>query len=435
MRVLSKLLWNGSTNPIKFDSITVIKNEKLQNNKMSVTISLESEVIVNKDIRFNIDDRFTLWAKNDYTGTELDTSNSSPDLIFNGVLKEISFKDDTRFQCKLELVDSTYDLFNRLWGKTYEDTTPNVVKNIVDFGAFTGDGTYIINTPTIDTGFPYTSGIQGKRPDGTDFPTITYGNAHKPIFEFLDDLSQVEYTNNSIELNGNLICKRPFKYYIDRYNVFHWFYPTDTPNYELQYGATGTIGSDTIYHRVLSDNLKLSQFGEVNFIIFKAGEDMGNVQILDYDLDPTAKALTTADGFRNWEHIAREMKLEDSGNITHVKGDEWSYPVSYPVIPKWSSLGSSVGSDSEYNDAFVEEATFRAKAKAKGEFSETGDARWKGSIKIKGEPIESTELIKYNKTKFGFNNLLLRIKSLTHNINKDSFESTLKVEQDVPERT
>lgn len=435
MRVLSKLLWEGSSTPIEFDSISVTKNEKIQSNSMTVTITKKSEVVKYNQIKFSIGDSFTLWTKNDYTGTELDTSNSSSDLIFNGVLKEISFKDDTKFQCKLTFVDSTYDLFNRLWGKTYEDTTPNVILNIVQFGAYTGEGTYIIDNLSVDTGFPYTSGIQGKRPDGSNFPIITYGNSHKPIFEFLNDLSQVEYTNTSSEINNNtLVCKRPFKYYVDRYNTFHWFYPDDTPSYEMQYGATSAISNDTIYHRILSDSLKLSQLDEVNFIIFKAGEDMDNVQVLDYDLDPTAKSLTTADSFRNWEHIAREMKLSDIGNITFVSSDTYDYPVSYPVVPKWSSLGTSVSSDNEYNEAFKEEATFRAKAKCKSLFSSTGTARWSGSIKLKGEPIEPTELIKYNKSEFGFTNLLLRVNSVTHDISKESFETTIKVQEDEEER-
>lgn len=429
MRVLSKLLWG--TSEIHFSSVTVNLKEKLEGNSMTVQIENPYEILSNSEIKFKINDRFDFFAKTDYTGSGLDTSATSVDLLFSGTLKSIKLKTENKFRCTLEFVDSTYSILNKLWSKNYEGfTAPQIIHKILEFVSDTGEGNII--TFPYDNTDPYTSGIQNKRPNGTDFPIKPYGNAHKPVFEFIEDLSQVEYTNYDTELSTELICTRPFKYYIDRQNVFHWFYPTDTPNYEFEYGATDVVGSDTTHHRILSEGLTLSQLDEINFIIFKAGEDMDNVQILDYDLDATAESLTTADSFRNWESIAKNMKIKDASNLTFVKSQEYDYPATYPVIPKWDTKGRSVTSDSEYNDNFREIAIAEAKNKCKSIFNATGDPRWKGKIKIKGENIKPTELIKYINTKLGINRLL-RVKGITHNITKGDYTSTLDIQEDEKE--
>jgi hypothetical protein len=432
MRLLYKLLWNGTTE-LNFDSINVSKKDKIKGNTMSITFSNKTEVISNNEIIFDKDQTIQLFAKYDYTGGSLDTSSTSNDLIFNGSIKTFKLDEDSnKWRLKLECIDKSYNLLNKLWGKNYTDTVPNIIKNIIDMGGFTGDDLLI--DATIDSGYPYTSGIQGKRPNNTSFPKIRFGLGNKPLFEWLETLSQTDYTNSMSEINDNTrVCKKPFKFHIDTQNKFQWFYPTDTPKHYLEYGKTDIISPDTRRHRIISDSLEKGTFNEINFVIYKAGEDMDNIQILDFELDPTAKSLTTADSFRNWEDIARNMKQEDIGNITKISSDEYDYPSSYPVTPEWDSQEREVSSDSDYNDNFREEAIIRGDARARREFSSTGDWRWKGKIILYGEVFEPTDLINYTKTNYGLTNLKMRIKQVDYTIDKSSFITTLSVEEDEEE--
>jgi len=443
MNTKAKLYWNDSE--IDFNKISIKKSDELKNNKMEITLSEDSLYKLDDDIKFEVGDSFKVYAKTNTDGSTLDTSTNSPYLVFNGTLKEMDFTHNgSNKTLKLSCADSTFELLNSLWSKNYEDTAPNIIKNVVEFGSLTAESTYTVDI-SFDNSLPYSSGIQNIRPDSSSFPTKSFGKARKPIYEFIDELSQPEFTNTKSEIDSNeLVCKRPFKYFIDSNNIFHWFYPTDAPDYLFKYGASGAVGTKTIkgvgytdntYHRIREVNLNFSQFDEVNFIIYKAGEDMDNIQVEWYALDPTAESLTTNDSFRSWLDITRNMKKADSsaGNITYDSEDKYNYPTSYPVTPAWNT-DVSVSNDTEYNNEFREEAKRKGNQRCQREFDSTGTPRWKGKITIDGEVIEPTNLIYFEYPELTFANLLLRIESVDHDITKTDFNTTLNVKEDMPER-
>lgn len=435
MRVLTALLYGDDKVPITFNSISITKNEEVKGNKMTINIDNPNYIMEDGQLKFKIEEGLLLYAKCDYDGTPLDTGTASNDLIFTGTIQSIKLRTSDKFRCTIECTDTTFELLNRLWGKNYVNmTAPEMIQNLIDMSSRTSKGTYMVTTE-LDNNFPYTSGIQNKRSDtGTpstdNFPLYNFGKSHKPIFEWIDELSQTSYTNTTDEINNSTeMFKRPFRYFIDPQNKFHWFYPTDTPDYYFKYGSTEPISPDTKQHRIIHEDLEFSQFDQTNFIIFKSGEDMNNVQVLWYDLDPASGALTTADSFRNWEDIAREMKKEDLSNISFVESDKFDYPTTYPVTPLWDSQQREVYNDSEYNDNFREEAIRRGVNRCKRVFQRTGNPRWKGKITIHGENIQPTTLINYS-SRFGLVKIKLRVTSLNHTIDKDTFLTVINCEED-----
>src|SRR3990167_7439648 len=278
--------------------------------------------------------------------------------------------------------------------------------------------------------------IQDKRNDGTSFPVISFSQINKPVLEGFEALSSTENTNSQIELDGTLIMKRSMQFFIDRKNRLHWYYPSDTPELIMKVGTTAAQSPDTSEHRIYGVDLETSVEGNINFIIYKAGEDMNNIQIKNHVRAAFSGTPNTKDSLRDWSHITRQMKLEDvyAGNITHSKSDEFNYPSSYPVTPAWDSQARSVSTDATYNTNFKEEANKRAKARARAIFAKVANPRWKGALQIRGEDIRPGDLIDFTSKAHGISDILVRVQHVTHSITAlTGWISTVRVEEDESE--
>ena len=275
--------------------------------------------------------------------------------------------------------------------------------------------------------------VQDVRPDGTAFPDISFAQSDKPVIEGIESLSSIDYTNTGTEIDNNtLVCKRGARWFIDKKNRLHWYIPSDTPELIIRYGTTTAVSPDTNYHKVISFDLTNEVDDNINFIVFRAGYDMNGEVIRDYERAKFSGQPTTKESRRDWMHITRNMKDEDlkAGNITKNSYDDYNYPSSYPMTPNWSSAGTSVANDSEYNSALVVEASKRGKAKAQAIFRGQSNPRWKGTINVRGEYVRIGDLISFTSKPHGLNNILVRVTGVSHTMTSSSWTTSISVEED-----
>lgn len=278
--------------------------------------------------------------------------------------------------------------------------------------------------------------IQDTRPDGTTFPIISYSDFNKPITESVQKLSQIDFTNSVDETNtvsGSLVVRRGCRWFIDTRNRFHWYVPSDTPDHIIEIGASAAVAPDSNNHLIHELEIDNEVRARVNFIIFKAGEDMNGLMISSFARQPFSGLPITKQALRQWLHISRTMKTEDErvGNIAKTSSDTYAYPTSYPVTPKWDRQLRSVASNSAYNANFIEEATIRGRALAQGIFQQIADPRWSGNMRCRGEAFQVGDLISVTSRVHGIFSILMRINQVGHTIDpKNGWITNVSFEED-----
>jgi hypothetical protein len=275
--------------------------------------------------------------------------------------------------------------------------------------------------------------LQDFRPDGSVFPGISFGLARKPAYEWVEKLCEVEYTNTANEVELAIVVPKPLEFYVDGRNRLHVFYPDNTESSTFVVSQSAPVSPDLITHKVYNHDMELSLFDIINFVQFKCGQDMNNQQIVWYAQDPTSGGPIVKDSYRPFLHIARQMKIED--NLVNNGNDEYAYPSSYPgsYIPKWDRQSRVVTSNSEYNTNFKEEARLRGEAAAFQIINKTANPRWKGSISIRGENQNVSNLISFTDREIGITQIKVRLTDLVHTINRGGWFTRLEVKEDVPE--
>ena len=318
----------------------------------------------------------------------------------------------------------------------------------------TKDGTPVTRTPAIGTPdsvnslFP-TSPISTRN---YNFPFKKFNLVGKPIYEMLQNLSQIDMTNTEDELDPdnktfNVIIQRAMRYHLDEKNRFHWFYPIDNT---FKTGATTdskdkfnndldlVMGNDTIYE-IKRHKLTFALFEVINFIYFEAGIDMNGDAILGFRYDSTSGAPTIKDSRRSYPRIPDTMRQEDDillhpndGNILpdQTKKSGYAYTTkTYPITPRWNTA-LTITSDANYNQKFKNEARKRGNAKADSIIRGASSQRWKGTIETLFHNLTVNDLIRYTSEAGGIYRQKLRINEINHNIQKSGSFTTLTVEQD-----
>lgn len=281
--------------------------------------------------------------------------------------------------------------------------------------------------------------IQDTRPDGTAFPVTSFSQINKPVVEGVSSLSTTEKTNSTAELSSTLIVKRSMRWFIDKQNRLHWYLPSDTPEWIFQVGQTAAVSPDTDYHRLYSVEPETFIDDNINFIIFKAGEDMNGVQIKYFKRAPFSGTPNTKDSLRNWPLIARRMKWEDTeaGNIVKNQFDDYNFPVSYtPMpgggnVPAWDRQARDPVNDAGYNANFIEEARARGAEQALAIFQKVSNPRWRGKLQVRGEDVQVGDLIDLTSKAHGIVNLNVRVNQVTHSITSEvGWITTINFEED-----
>jgi hypothetical protein len=291
--------------------------------------------------------------------------------------------------------------------------------------------------------------IQDTRPDGTEFPPFSFAQLDKPVYESLSTITKTENTNTTLETDpdtGSLVVKRGMRYFIDNLNRLHMYIPSDTPELIMELGQTTALSYDERVHDIYKIELKNSVDDVINYIIFRAGEDMDNDMIRSFHRVPFSGEPNTKECVRHWLHVALNMKHEayKKGEITWVSGTEFNYPTSYNPLPTgsdypawWSGQTSGAEAypvptnDNDYNDMFKKEAIRRGRAKAQEIFNRQANPLWKGNIEIRGEPIIVGDLILFTSKPHGVRDVKLRVTGVSHNINASTgWVTSLSVEED-----
>ena len=255
-------------NPINITDATVISAGKgidIKNNILTLNLKNPHSLYVDEsnEIKFEEQDQIKLYMKYTDDGADVSTDKwdtttaTTPETEFLvGVFYVIEFSTDhstSKTTINLRCADKTYILFNKVLAKDFGQvrdglSAPEVIQKVIRLSSQSGrDGVGFLGTGN-ESGVYYevdarldseggyiTSSRRATREDGTGntdttFPDIDIAKVWKPIYEWISELSQIEKTNNSTELAGDsaLTYGRPFIFWVDEENRFHWIYPTDT---------------------------------------------------------------------------------------------------------------------------------------------------------------------------------------------------------------
>lgn len=267
-------------------------------------------------IRFKQQDTIKIYAARVSDDRPLNTGSDSSDLLMSAEIKEFSVSTGSKSsKIQLECVDKTYVLLNALWSNLYQEdgsvnTSPLIIQNIIrwatnigqsgrkgfdDEGRFVTNGLYGVDARLVSEG----GFIEDTRLDGSGFPFVTIGRSFKAVYEWVDELSTKEFTNNfegGEEDENNPVQDRTMKYFLDEQNRFHWYYPKDiaTSTLTTSISKTGTVSS--------IDLLNANSF-----------DDSGVVQVGSEFFDYTGKSGNSLTG------VSRSVDNTDSES--HAVGD------------------------------------------------------------------------------------------------------------------
>jgi len=395
------------------------------------------------------DDITDAWTVNNVT---LPPSSNSLGVYF---VKQFGVQGTSKgTRINLTCVDKTYVLFNKVFSQAWSEdagyNSPYMIKKVIrqtsenPNGEFEGDGEDEGVNYEIDARYVSDGGyITDTRSDSSAFPTKGIGKAWKPVYDWIKDLSTVDAINSQDEINDeDYVYGRPFIYYVDELNRFHW----ESPDYDNP--TEIIVGTDDVYNV----NMQKVIFGTANMIIYNAGEDMNGRGIWGYYLHEASNIKGLQMKVVPMTYIIRDALDNDYGaNYTLAEdrksGDNNDPGYPYPQFPKDTEYpleacafvspdldtyqsAEDIENDSDYNEALREYAHWKAKGKAESVCMGLAHAKWKGRVEVKGARYTPGELIKLTDATSGLNEEELRLTGVKHNITNNGWFTSLELEKD-----
>jgi hypothetical protein len=450
----------------------VSKGLDIQNNNLTVNLRNEWSKYVDDTtelIKFQEEDQIKVYAKyvddnDDITSAWTVNSTTLPnsaDSLGVYFVKQFGIQGTTKgTRIKLTCVDKTYVLFNKVFSQAWAEddgyNSPYMIKKVIrqtsenPNGEFEGDGedegvNYEIDARYVSDG-GYITDVRTDRDNvESQFPTKGIGKAWKPVYDWIKDLSAVDAINSQDEINDeDYIYGRPFIYYVDELNRFHW----ESPDYDNP--TEIIVGIDDVYNI----NMDKVIFGTANMIIYNAGEDMNGRGIWGYYLHEASNIKGLQMKVVPMIYITRDAIDYDYGIDYTVPADRKSgdnndagypYPqfptnaryaeddyACYFVSPNLDTYQSSsdVTNDSTYNAALREYAHWKAKQKSESLCAGLANAKWRGKVEVKGARYAPGELIKLTDATSGLNEEELRLTGAKHNITNRGWFTSLELEKD-----
>jgi hypothetical protein len=231
---------------------TIILNNPLEKFASGYSNPLSRHVQDSNDIRFKEGDVIKIYAKqllDSYSA--IDTSDTSPDLLMTGEVEEVTVRlEAASAKVTLSVVDKTYVILNKVFTKPIRAsdnlTTPEAVQLVIqgvtdevesDGVSFDNNGDPVNNgIYGVDARLASDGGfIEDERIDGSSFPVVSISKVYKPAYEWIQELSSLEYTNDFLGADNadSPTQDRQMIFYMDEKNKFHWFYPRDAVNNTL----------------------------------------------------------------------------------------------------------------------------------------------------------------------------------------------------------
>jgi len=418
---------------------------------------------VNSDgeFKYGVDDIIKIWLKWATEPTDEIDTDSSSDLFMTAEIIDVEAAgEENSIKWTLNCMDRTFLLLNRLWAKNYpiseSKNAPQLISEIINATTGTGDGTLGTSLKAnLAVGnwsggtFTRTGGgyIQNVRPDNSPFPKKSISKVFKPVYEWIDDLSQPDMTNTSTELSatGSPPAPRPYFFYVDEDNNCHWEYPdTTSPVHRMTWGSTTAVSPDTNVHYIKSFKLKKTVSDIVNMVIFNAGTDFYGSGILNYYYEKTSKSPKLKPVFRSWIDISSDLikkSIFDADSAAYAEDNATPgtltyqgkrYTASYNFTPHWSS--TAVTTDATLNASLRNKAALDedsiGKVRAQRLCQNKGNPRWKGSITLRGYKFVIGELVRFNSAVHGILNADVRINDVQHTITKNGWDTMISVEED-----
>jgi len=434
-------------------------------NNMPLSDYINKDDTNNIRFEFNEKDQFKVYLKYTDDGSEVystewtseTTHPASNYLIGTYFLTEYSVSHDGKHtQVKLVCADKTYILFNRVLAKSFLVSeglsTPEKVQKVVQLCSIAAkdnaEHNFNVNGAIYEIDAPLKTraeiaigngGIQSDRrttyQDGdtgasSTFPNKTISKIWKPAYEWIRDLSQVDNINTDDELSGTggekIVYGKPFIFWVDENQLFHWVEMDDTIDSEI------IVGQDEI------TNVKLTKkvFDAFNMLIYNCGTDMNGVGIIDYYFDETSNIKGLKMQYQPMTKISEQLKeldytsdgVEAANRVNSGLPKYDQYPSSYPLTTSTWSNGAT--SDSNYNTLLRDKAKADGRTKSKLILSGLTNARWKGSFESYGQKYSLGAVINLTDTSMGLYKQPLRIMDIKHSINSSGWFTNLTIEQD-----
>ena len=481
--LLLKVLWYKKSAPsdpeYMNDSINFTSSRALdiKNNILTITLKNEAvDILPTGELRHNYteftnpsssplmfeqQDQLKIWAKytDDMEEVESEVWSNDPlkepesdDLI--GVFYVVDYNqphDNKNTTIKLNCADKSYILFNRLLASAVLHseglTTPQLVQRVIRYASENPKGDFTANGCTYDvdarlnserTATEIAAGInliqdtrRTTKEDGsvnadTSFPVISMAKVWKPIYEWVGELSQVENLNTTAEQQSIYVYGKPFIFWVDENNRFHWVEQNDEWDETIEIGTT-----EDIY----SHKLNRSVFDVRNFIVYRGGQDFYGNGTLNYFIDPSTDVKELKMRVVAMTDIAQNLIQEEinignlvanaAGTFT-FKDAKWNRNGS--VTPAWG--GGPHNTDAAYNSALRDEVFVEGERRSRLLVSRLSKARYKGPIERKGYVATVGEVIRLTDKAQGIVELDIRIMDSRHIINKNGWFTTINLEED-----
>ena len=294
-----------------------------------------------------------------------------------------------------------------------------------------------------------TSGVETMRPDGSAYPSITFAKAFKPLYEWFNELCEVKNTNTTDELTvsaTSLVISRPLTYHVSPSNVLYVFATRDSPELIIDTTKNAAVSPDDKYHRVVAGRKPKNKVADsTNFIIFRY-KDFDGVELLDYEFNALSGAPVVKDCYKPYFTVSNEL-INASYNSDKTKAykeiDAAAYGAninalaydgnSYPVWWSYSTSDVMPATEQAYKDMFEIEANYKGHIRAQSDINISGTGKWESSIPLDFEIIEINTMVKYYDYPFGINGVIMRVKDISYNMNKNSFRTSITIKEDEDE--
>lgn len=350
----------------------------------------------------------------------------------------------------LKCADKTYILFNQLWPQAFTITqaltAPEIIQKVIRHtcqtqdGYFQGSGSdpnvyYDVDARlTTDSPAGYITNERRNTKENGDtnsdlsFPVVSIAKIWKPVYEWIDDLSQIGYLNTEDELNNDLVYGRPFIYWVDENNKFHWIAQTN----EVVEDDAITIGTKLDINEY---NLNRSVFDVQNFIVFRGGNDLYGSGTLGYYIDPTSNVGTKKMRVVPMTDVADKI-IKEEINYGHIEQNAagafsyagFKYQRTGNITSSWVA-SETYTSDATYNTALKKEINRRCTNTARSMVSRLAHARYKGTIDRKGTTLTIGNLFTFDDQETGVRATDLRLIELRHNFTKNGWFTQMSVEE------